>query len=124
MPKIVTKTDLTRKTREILALVERHQVVTIESYGKECAAILDILTYHLLIGLIKHLSQFANADFHPADQVDELISAYLNGEISLEDLAQHLDVSPYDIVERLDHLGLSVSAMPHISPNRTPSRPQ
>lgn len=108
MPKTVSKTDLTRRTREIVNLVERSNVVIVESYGEECTVLLDVLSYRLL-------TAFAN-NGQPADpddnidpklrEINRVVAAYLASELDVDEVAEILRVSRFELLDRFAHLGI------------------
>lgn len=101
-----SRTDLTRKTREILEAVRRSGTAVIESYGEEQAVLLDPFDYRLLRAL-------AGLSLHRED--DDLPTAlghYLDEEISLGKVAELLEVSRYELMERFERVGIPVLVGP------------
>lgn len=110
MPSATTfsRTDLTRRTREILELVRRGQPALIESYGKEQAVLLDPLEYRLLQGLAALGSGHQGGD----GELQSLLRRYLDEEISLSKMATVLGVSRFELMERFERLGVPVRLGP------------
>jgi len=131
------KTDLARRTRQVLDRVRRGQTIIIESYGQEEAAIVSIADYRLL----RAISAYRNLPEHPAPvnnrslalrglteaQVNEavhhadgdpqaawnaVIAAYLDGDISLGRASELLHLSRFELTESFAQAGLSLSAGP------------
>lgn len=103
-----SRTDLTRKTREILELVRRGQPAVIESYGEEQAVLLDPLDYRLLRGL-------AGLGFGREGreaEVQDLLRRYLKEEISLAKMAGMLGLSRFELMERFERLGVPLMTGP------------
>lgn len=107
MPATVSKTDLTRRTRQIVELVQRSNVVVVESYGDECIVLLDMLTYRLLRA---YASSGQCIDIKEADsksaEVYSVIRAYLDSEIDLDRAAKMLHVSRFELLDRFEQLGI------------------
>lgn len=96
-----SRTDLTRRTREILELVRRGHPTVIESYGEEQAVLLDPLDYRLL----RALAGLASGR-RRSEETEDLLRRYLNQEISLAKVAGELGVSRFELMERFDRLGV------------------
>jgi hypothetical protein len=103
-----SRTDLTRKTREILELVRRGQPALIESYGKEQAVLLDPLEYRLLQGL----AALASGRHEGEGELRSLLRRYLDEEISLSKMATVLGVSRFELMERFERLGVPIRIGP------------
>jgi predicted HTH domain antitoxin len=97
-----SRTDLTRRTREILELVRRGQPAVIESYGEEQAVLLDPLDYRLLRGL----AGLGSGEEGSETEVQNLLRRYLENEISLAKMAGALGLSRFELMERLERLGV------------------
>lgn len=103
MSLIVSRTDLARRTREIVDEVQRGQVVTVQSYGEDQIVLLDVLDYRILRAVA------AYAQGRPAaGAVEEAISRYLAEEISLGKAAELLDITRWELTERLERAGVEV----------------
>jgi len=103
-----SRTDLTRRTREILELVRKGQPAVIESYGEEQAVLLDPLDYRLLQGL----AALASGEPRRESAIQGLLRRYLDSEISLGKLAEELGVSRFELMDRFDRLGLPLRLGP------------
>lgn len=101
-----SRTDLTRRTREILELVRRGQPAVIESYGKEQAVLLDAMDYRLLQGLA------GLAAGRREDDTERVLGRYLDEEISLGKLAEVLGASRFELMDRFERLGLPLRLGP------------
>jgi len=97
-----SRTDLTRKTREMLDTVRRGRPAVIQSYGEEQAVVLDPLDYRLLQGLAGLVLPGREAEVGEG----ALLRRYLDAEISLAKLAESLGVSRFELMERFDRLGV------------------
>jgi hypothetical protein len=104
-----SRTDLTRKTREILELVRRGRPAVIQSYGEEQAVLVDPLDYRLLQGL----AGLASGRVEERDgEIGVLLGRYLSNEISLSKVASELGVSRFDLMERFERLGVPIEVGP------------
>lgn len=103
-----TRTDLARKTREILDLVLRGHPALIESYGKKHAILLDLVDYRLLQSLVGVLLGRSEED----ESLGALLQRYLKEEVSLGKVAETLGVSRFELMERFDRLGLPLNTGP------------
>ncbi len=127
----ISKTDLARRTRQVVDQARRGRPVIIESYGEEQVAVLDAADYRCL----RAIAAYHALPPHPApvndpslsprglDQPEveaavagaegdiqaawnRVISAYLDGDISLGRAAQLLGVERFELTERLGRLGI------------------
>lgn len=97
-----SRTDLTRRTREILELVRRGHPAVIESYGEEQVVLLDPLDYRLLQGL----AALGSGQEGRETEVENLLRRYLENEISLAKMAGALGLSRFELMERFERLGV------------------
>ena len=127
---IISKTDLARRTREVVDQARRGDPIIVESYGQEQVAILDAIDYRCLqaLAVVRHQSPqpstINNAGLAPAgltvsdvEQAQALadgdvqaawnlvIAAYVNGAISLGRAAELLHLSRFELQYRLNRLG-------------------
>ena len=134
---IINKTDLARRTRQVVDQARRGRAVIVESYGEEQVAILDAADYRCLRALAAyyalppHSSPVLDANLAPrgldegevqqaiaAEDGDaqaawnRVITAYLDGDISLGRAAELLDMSRFDLQERFNRLGLPLRVGP------------
>lgn len=103
-----SRTDLTRKTREILECVRRGQPAVIESYGEEQAILLEPLDFRLL----QALAQLVLGSEDPKAELPRLLRGYLAEEVSLGKVAETLGVSRFELMERFERLGIPVTVGP------------
>jgi prevent-host-death family protein len=109
MPTVTfSRTDLTRKTREILERVKRGQPALIESYGEEQAVLLDPLDYRLL----QALAGLMLGHDRPDRELQGLLRSYLGEETSLAKMAETLGLSRFELMERFERLGVPL----HLGP--------
>lgn len=130
---IISRTDLARRTRQVMDQARHGRIFVVESYGEEQVAILDILDYHLLcavaayrtsadsqqttlpeVGLTDEAVQQAvtQAGGNAQAAWNRVMAAYWEGHISLGRAAQLLNLSRFDLLERLHRLGLPLNAGP------------
>jgi prevent-host-death family protein len=116
----ISKTDLARKTRQVIKAVQRGQTVIVESHGQPEAAILDMPDYYLLLAVTRSHAQSleidpeaglqdeALQDTAPQERYDRVITHYLAGAISLGRAAELLNLPWGDLRARLSRLGLPI----------------
>jgi hypothetical protein len=134
---IINKTDLARRTRQVVDQARRGRAVIVESYGEEQVAILDAADYRCLramaayYALPAHPAPVLDASLAPrgldAGEVQQaiaaedgdaqaawnrVITAYLDGDISLGRAAELLGMSRFDLQERFNRLGLPLRIGP------------
>jgi len=134
---IISKTDLARRTRQVVDQARRGRALIVESYGEEQVAILDVLEYRLL----RAVAAYRTTPPRPAPIRDEtltprglqdeevekviavaggdvqaawnrVIAAYLDGDISLGRTAQLLGLSRFELMERFNRLGIPLQLGP------------
>lgn len=134
---IISKTDLARRTRQVVDQARRGRAVIVESYGEEQVAILDAADYRCL----RAMAAYYALPPHPAPVLDaalaprgldegdvqkaivaedgdvqgawnRVITTYLDGDISLGRAAELLGVSRFDLQERFNRLGLPLRMGP------------
>ncbi len=127
----ISKTDLARRSRQVVDQARRGRPVIIESYGEEQVAVLDAGDYRCL----RAIAAYYVLPPHPAPVSDptlaprgldqpevqaavaaaegdiqaawnRVIAAYLDGDISLGHAAQLLGVARFELTERFSRLGL------------------
>jgi hypothetical protein len=119
----ISKTDLARKTRQVLRNVQRGQTTIVESHGQAEAAILDIVDYRILRAAVLGAAAApaaapdavngldAQAVAALADEQERynlVIGMYLSGAISLARAAELLELPAIDLRFRFVRLGLPV----------------
>ena len=121
----ISKTDLARKTRQVIRSVQRGGTVIIESHGQPEAAILDIPDYYILRAVTRYQAQPPVIDpkaglteerlagvQEPQERYDMVIAHYLAGAISLARAAELLELPWIDLRARLHRLGAPVRIGP------------
>ena len=133
----VTRTELARKTRQILDRVRRGQTVVVKGYGEEQVVVMDITDYRLLRAIAAYQSlpshpapinderieprglteeeveeAVRRAEGDPQARWDRVMAAYLDGHISLGRAAELLGLTRYELQERLGRLGLPLRIGP------------
>ena len=134
---VIGKTDLARRTRQVLDRVRRGQTVIVESYGEEEAAILHIIDYRLLRAvtayrnLPAHAAPVTDASLPPRGLAEQdvrdaqaradgdvqvawntVLAAYLDGDVSLGRAADLLALSRFELTQSLNQLGVSLRMGP------------
>jgi prevent-host-death family protein len=125
----ISKTDLARRTRQIVDRARRGDTIIVESYGEEQVVVMDAQDYRILRAVASHRmlpsrpAPVNDPNIEPAglseDEVkqaeretngspqarcDKVIAAYLDGHISLGRAALLLGLSSYDLDERFRRL--------------------
>jgi len=131
----ISRTDLARRTREALEHAQRGETVFIESYGAEQAAIIDAREYYLLRAVATHrnrpLAPVTHAETAPRGLTEDevqarvaaaggdrqeawsaVITAYLDGDISLGRAALLLGLSRFELQAHFNRLGLPAQPGP------------
>lgn len=122
---ILPKTDLARRTRQVLQAVQRGQTAIIESHGQPEAAILEIDDYRILRSVMRfhaHKIEFdpetgptdaSLAGFEdPQEKVDQVIAYYLEEGISLGRAAELLGFPWLDLRTRFLRLDVPILVGP------------
>jgi predicted HTH domain antitoxin len=125
----ISRTELARSTRQAIEQARRGQTILVESYGEEQVAIIDALDYRLLRAVAVYRSRsdtpaqntsaipqglmavsFDSAqneiDVDPQLIWQQVITAYLDGHISLGRAAILLKQSRFELLARFNRLGL------------------
>jgi hypothetical protein len=127
----ISKTDLARRTRQIVDRARRGEAIIVESYGEEQVAVIDAIDYRIVSAIVAyqartpHPPSIGHPDLEPAglsearvEQVvreaggspqarwDEVIAAYLDWQINLGRAATLLGLSSYELDERFRRLGI------------------
>jgi predicted HTH domain antitoxin/antitoxin (DNA-binding transcriptional repressor) of toxin-antitoxin stability system len=127
----IGKTDLARRTRQVLDRVRRGQTVIVESYGEEEAATVSIVDYRLLRAATAYQNRLARpapandnslaprglADQAVRDAQDSaggdvqeawnaVVAAYLDGDISLGRAAELLHLSRFELMQSFNQAGI------------------
>ncbi|MBI4768938.1 MAG: hypothetical protein HY784_00625 [Chloroflexi bacterium] len=127
----INRTELARRTRQIMEQARRGRTLIVESYGEEQVVVMDALDYRLLRSVATHgvdytrgVSVETPASGQPGltrADIEQTIAAaggdsqagwnramaaYLQAEISLGRTAELLELSPFELRERFNRLGL------------------
>jgi prevent-host-death family protein len=120
----IPKTELARRTRQIIQAVQRGQTVVVESHGQPEAAIIDIFDYHLLRAVLAYHTHKPAIDQMGLDnervaafstieeQVKVVIAHYLAEAISLSRAAELLGTSWLDLRTRFFRLDIPLRSAP------------
>jgi prevent-host-death family protein len=109
----ISRTDLARKTREIVEQVRQGQPVVVESYGQEQIVLLDALDYKLLRALGHYAAvRTGLSDTATENGVSQAVNAYLEQRISLSKTAEQLNLSRFDLMARFERLGIPLRLGP------------
>lgn len=127
---IISKTDLARRTRQVVDQARRGEAIIVESYGQEQVAILDAIDYRCLQALavfrlpspqlerseddevvaagldasaVEDAQSLAGGDVQAAWNM--VIAAYMDEAISLGRAAELLRLSRFELQYRLNRLG-------------------
>ncbi len=134
-PNTISRTELARSTRQAIEQARRGQTILVESYGEEQVAIVDALDYRLLRAVAAYrtrpdapaqdasatpqgltteaidLAQNA-AGGDPQVVWEQVVTAYLDGHISLGRAATLLKQSRFELQARFNRLGLPLRLGP------------
>lgn len=119
------KTELARKTRQIIRTAQRGQTVVIEHHGQPEVVILDIADYYILRALahfyahppqIETSSGLSDETITSLDAIqakyDRVLAYYLADEISLSRAAELLETSWLDLRTRFLRLDVPLRTAP------------
>jgi prevent-host-death family protein len=120
---VISRTDLARRTRQIVDRVRRGDTVLVESYGEEQIVLVDILDYRIMRAvaayhaLSPHSSPLSDPETEPSGLTEaellesepqvrwnRVIAAYLDGQINLGRAASLLDLSRFELDDRFRRL--------------------
>ena len=120
----VRKTDLARKTRQVIRTVQRGVTAVIESHGEAAAVIIDIVDYRILRAVLRYhaqpngkqrnelqqeeLDRLAN----PQSRFNLVLSHYLSGTISAARAAESLGLSSCELRNRFQRLDVPLRVAP------------
>jgi prevent-host-death family protein len=120
----IPKTELARRTRQIIQAVQRGQTVVVENHGQPEAAIIDIFDYHLLRAILAYhthppvidetglANESVAALSTTEEQIKLVIAHYLAGVISLSRAAELLTTSWLDLRTRFFRLDIPIRIGP------------
>lgn len=99
----ISRTDLARNTREIVDQVRHGQTVTVQSYGEDQIVLVDALDFRVLNAVVSHALK---REVGESDSLFQVVSRYLDEQISLAKAAELLGLSRFDLMERFERLGI------------------
>jgi prevent-host-death family protein len=127
----ISKTDLARRTRQIVDRARRGDTIIVESYGEEQVVVMDAIDYRILRAAAAYRtlpsapsplddptvepSGLTSAEVEravheaggaPQARWDAVIAAYLSGHINQGRAATLLSLSTYELDERFRRLGI------------------
>jgi len=121
----VPKTELARRTRQVINAVLRGQTAVVESHGQPEVAILDIVDYRIMRAVMRYHAQKPEIDTEaglsdekvmaisdPQDRFDLVLAHYLAGAISLGRAAELLDLPWLDLRTRFLRLDVPLRTAP------------
>ena len=125
----ISKTDLARRTRQVVDRARRGDTIIVESYGEEQVAVMDAADYRILravsayYALPSHPAPITDPTLEPAGLSEgevaqtrhgvgasaqavwnKVVAAYLDGHINLGRAATLLALSSYELNERFRRL--------------------
>ncbi len=122
---IINRTELARRTRQMVDRVRRGDTLIVESYGEEQVVLMDILDYRLIRAVVAYhglparpapvtdpalepagLAEAALAGVETQTRWNRVMAAYLDGHISLGRAATLLGLSRYELEERFRRLDI------------------
>jgi prevent-host-death family protein len=134
---MISKTDLARRTRQVVDRARRGDTIIVESYGEEQVVVMDAVDYRILraVAARKALASpptpignpavapvaLTEVRVAPAGQADgespqicwnRVVTAYLDGQIDLGRAAALVGLSTYELDERFRRLELPRRAEP------------
>lgn len=114
MMQTISRTELTRNTREIVDRVRHGQPLLVQSYGEDQVVLMDALDYRILKALVQYAVGRVSAEaIDPADdELVRMINAYLDRHISLAKAAEQMGLSRFDLMERFERLGVPLRIGP------------
>ena len=120
----IRKTDLARKTRQVIRTVQRGGTAVIESHGDEEAAIIDIVDYRILRAVMRYHAQpngRQRSELHAEElrrladlqaRYNLVLSYYLSRCISVARAAELLDLSSFELRNRFQRLEVPLRVAP------------
>jgi prevent-host-death family protein len=107
---IISPSDLSQRTREILDRVQEGELAVVASGGEERIVLLDALDYRVLRALAFFVT---GGDAGPGDPLEsQVLRDYLDERISLGKAAQLLQVSRFELEASFQRLGIPVRRGP------------
>ena len=128
----ISKTDLARRTRQVVDRARRGDTIIVESYGEEQVVVMDAVDYRILRALATYQALpfrptpandptldpagLSEAEVEQAEREaggslqvrwNKVIAAYMDGHINLGRAATLLSISSYELDERFRRLDVS-----------------
>lgn len=122
----INRTDLARRTRQMMERVRRGDTLIVESYGEEQVVLIDALDYRLMRAVTSYhslppqpnpltdptlepvgLAESQLAGLDTQERWNRIMAAYLDVHISLGRAATLLELSRYELDERFRRLDIS-----------------
>jgi len=137
MTTVVSQTDLTRKTRQVVDRARRGYTVIVESHGHEQVVMMDAMDYRIVSAVVawqglpphrapindetQEMSGLSEVEVAAAIKAaggneqarwNRVMEAYLDGHINLGRAANLLQVSRYELETRFRRLGVALRLGP------------
>ena len=119
------KTDLARRTRQVLDAVQNGHTVIIETEGEPQVVMVDVIDYSILRAVMHYYTRHPSVDADaglsdeavgacavPQARYNLVLAYYLEGAISLARAAELLDLSQPDLRARCVRLDVPLRAAP------------
>ena len=100
----ISRTDLARRTREVLTAVRQGHPAMVQSYGEDQAVLLDALDFRLLCGVATWAAVRLGAVSEDQQEISGVVLDYLDEKISLGKAAELLGVSRFELIDRFRRL--------------------
>lgn len=108
----ISRTDLARKTREVVSAVRGGHPTLVRSYGEDQVVMLDALDYGLLCGVATWAITRLEGRSEDQPKVSRVVLDYLDEEISLGKAAEILGISRFDLMGRFRRLRIPLGLGP------------
>lgn len=107
----ISPAELANRAHEIVDQVRRGEWTVVESQGGEQVVLLDALDYRLLRALAAYATR---AEREPLEETAEtsVLRDYLDEKISLGKVAELLQMSRWELMDRFKRLGISLRMGP------------
>lgn len=102
----ISRTDLARRTREIVEQARSGQTIIVQSYDGDQVVLLDVTDYLLLRALASYSTRSNPQSDDSQVRFDETLRDYLDARINLGKAAERLSLSRFDLMERFERLGV------------------
>lgn len=108
----ISRTDLARRTREVVSAVRDGHPTMVRSYGEDQVVMLDALDYGLLCGVATWAIARLEGRSEDQPKVSRVVLDYLDEEISLGKAAEILGISRFDLMDRFRRLRIPLGLGP------------